>query len=140
MKVLDILTVFKDFLRAEDDFQKNSSWVTSYKGKHWFRAVQFRLNSRNVNSSDDQILYTLNYYQTLFTPQYEFSYHQKFLFLLRFPYIPLWFKGMTTIGLNAVVIGRSHNVGLPIQILLGADKQKVSAMYVWRWLYVLEYP
>ena len=65
MKVLDILTVFKDFLRAEDDFQQISSGITSYKGKHWFRAVQFRLNSRNVNSRDDQILYTLYYYQTL---------------------------------------------------------------------------
>ena len=70
MKVLDILTVFKEFLRAEDDFQKISSWVTSYKGKHWFRAVQFRLNSRNVNSRDDQTLYTLNYCQTL-------SYHKE---------------------------------------------------------------
>ena len=65
LKVLDILTVFKEFLRAEDDFQQISSGITSYKGKHWFRAVQFRLNSRNVNSRDDQILYTLNYCQTL---------------------------------------------------------------------------
>ena len=29
-----------------------------------------------------------------------------------------------TLGLNAVVIGRSHNVGLPIQIILGADSAK----------------
>ena len=70
MKVLDILTVFKDFLRAEDDFQQISSGITSYKGKHWFRAVQFRLSSRNVNSRDDQILYTLYYYQTLSQTQY----------------------------------------------------------------------
>ena len=65
LKVLDILTVFKEFLRDEDDFQQISSGITSYKGKHWFRAVQFWLNSRNVNSREDQILYTLYYYQTL---------------------------------------------------------------------------
>ena len=41
---LDILTFFKEFLRTEDDFQQNSSWVTSFNGWHWFRAVQFRLN------------------------------------------------------------------------------------------------
>ena len=29
-----------------------------------------------------------------------------------------------TIGQNAVIIGRSHNVGLSIQILLGADSSK----------------
>ena len=34
LKVLDILTVFKEFLRAEDDFQQISSGITSYKGKH----------------------------------------------------------------------------------------------------------
>jgi len=31
---------------------------------------------------------------------------------------------MKTVGLNAVVIGRSHNVGLPISIILGADISK----------------
>ena len=34
LKVLDILTVFKEFLRDEDDFQQISSGITSYKGKH----------------------------------------------------------------------------------------------------------
>ena len=70
LKVLDILTVFKEFLRAEDDFQQISSGITSYKGKHWFRAAQFWLNSRNVNSREDQILYTLYYYQTLLALKY----------------------------------------------------------------------
>ena len=31
---------------------------------------------------------------------------------------------MNTLGKNAVVIGRSHNVGLPISIILGADMTK----------------
>jgi len=31
---------------------------------------------------------------------------------------------MHTFGLSAVVIGRSHNVGLPIQVILGADRLK----------------
>ena len=31
---------------------------------------------------------------------------------------------MITLGKNAVVIGRSHNVGLPISIILGADMTK----------------
>ena len=33
-------------------------------------------------------------------------------------------EGIETYGKTAVVIGRSHNVGLPIAIILGADKQK----------------
>jgi len=32
--------------------------------------------------------------------------------------------GTTTFGGSAVVIGRSHNVGLPIQVILGADSSK----------------
>ena len=33
-------------------------------------------------------------------------------------------EGVETYGKTAVVIGRSHNVGLPIAIILGADKLK----------------
>jgi len=33
-------------------------------------------------------------------------------------------EGIETYGRTAVVIGRSHNVGLPIAIILGADKEK----------------
>jgi len=32
--------------------------------------------------------------------------------------------GISTFGKSAVVIGRSHNVGLPIQVILGADGSK----------------
>lgn len=32
--------------------------------------------------------------------------------------------GTTTFGASAVVIGRSHNVGLPIQVILGGDSSK----------------
>ena len=46
-------------------FNKSLLGFTSFNGKHCFRAVQFRLNSTNVNSRDDQSLHTFNYYQTL---------------------------------------------------------------------------